>query len=875
MMMFRHVPNASFWLAIATVMTLLTSISAEGQTSPRPPPRSDTTMAASDEYRAGGLHRTMLGANYRDLWETPITVPFLNLTTFAGGVLPTKTGGSAQTKTLHFVTKNDLEFVFRPVHKALLMDLEGFSGTVVEAAMADGLSASHPAAPLIPPAFLTAAGILHASPILFVMPDDERLGKFRKEFAGLLGMIEAYPDVPDDAPAFAGARKIIDSEELLKRLNEDPTERIDARALLRARLIDLLLNDNDRHPDQWKWARMSSDSESPWLPIPRDRDKVLVSYEGWLLKVARMAKPELVSFAATYPNVAGLFQNSSELDRRLLGGLDKQVWDSVTAGLTRAITDSVIDAAFRDMPAPYRSAVPTIVAKLRSRRDLLPVAADGYYRKLFRVQDIHATDAAERATIVRDSDGGLEIRMQSGTATPHLVRHFDPHVTKEIRLYLHEGADTAVVTGEGGNGILVRVIGGNGNNVILDSTSSANRGSRTRFYDVGLVKDVRYPTDSFKSHKVFNRRPLLMAYGRQIPAQRDYGKSLTPTFALKTGSDLGLVLQAGFVRTEWAFRTIPYRSRIAFDVAYSTGLNGLGVALETDHRFEESQFHVLSESWVTQLEVGRFLGFGNDAPPDLDDVFGDVRQAQWAFHPALAYAIGATSNVSLGPTVRYTRTEQTEGRRVSEVRPYGYPAFGQTGLQLGFTYDPQQDATAAPVGLVDGTPSGAPWQSRVFAEVTGSAYPAMWDVNSAYARVAALGVAHIALPILTTPLLALRAGAEKIWGEFPYFDAAFLGGSRSLRTFSRQRFAGDASLHGSAELRVPIVAFPFILPLNVGALGFVETGRVFVDGTSPGGWHTGVAAGFWLGVLSPGTNVSVMATNQRDRRWLFGLGFGY
>ena len=229
------------------------------------------------------------------------------------------------------------------------------------------------------------------------MPDDERLGKFRKEFAGMLGMIEEYPNVPDDAPGFAGALKIIDSEELLKRLNEDPTERIDARALLRARLIDLLLNDNDRHPDQWKWARMRPEDGSPWVPIPRDRDKVLVSYEGWLLKVARMAKPELVSFAATYPNVAGLFQNSSELDRRLLGGLDKQVWDSITASLTRAITDSVIDAAFRDMPAPYRSAVPEFVAKIRSRRDLLPAAADRYYRKLFRVQDIHATDAAEKA----------------------------------------------------------------------------------------------------------------------------------------------------------------------------------------------------------------------------------------------------------------------------------------------------------------------------------------------------------------------------------------------------------------------------------------------------------------------------------------------
>lgn len=868
----RRMPDASLALVIATVLLLLVSPSAGGQNGPRASPRADTTLRASDQYNAGGLHRVMLGTNYRDLWSAPIAVPFLDLTTFAGGVLPTRTGGGAQTKTLHFVTLEDVEFVFRPVHKALLMDLEGFEGTIVEAAMVDGLSASHPAAPLIPPAFLEAAGIPHAVPILVVMPDDERLGKFRKEFAGMLGMIEAYPNVPDDAPGFSGALKIIDSEDLLKRINGDPAERIDAPALLRARLIDLLLNDNDRHPDQWKWARMRSGHGSPWVPIPRDRDKVLVSYEGWLLKLGRIAKPELVTFAGTYPSVTALFQNASELDRRLLGGLDKAIWDSVTESLTRAITDSVIDAAFRDMPAPYRSSVPALVVKLRSRRDLLPAAADRYYRRLFRVQDIHATDAAEKATIDHSRDGTVEIRLYSGSAAPHLVRHFDPAITQEIRLYLHEGADTAVVTGEGGQGILVRVIGGNGHNVLLDAGDV--RGSRTRFYDAGRVDGIEYPADSFKSHKAFNRRPLLPAYGELLPAQRDYGLSVRPTFGIRTGRDLGLVPQVGIVRTEYGFRTIPYRSRVALEVGYSTSINGFGIALDTDHRFEESALHVLSTSAMSQLEVGRFHGFGNDVP-DRDDAFHDVSQTQWTFHPALGYALNPVSSLSLGPIVRYTVTESIPGRLLSEDRPYGFSRFGQTGLQLSFNYDSRSGATATAGRLAGGVASTAPWQSGVMAEVTGSAYPAAWDATGAYSRVGAVAIAHLALPIPTNPLLALRGGTEKVWGDFPYFDAAFLGGSHSLRTASRQRFAGDAAVHGSAELRLPMATFPFILPLNIGALGFVEAGRVFVDAQSPGGWHTGAAAGLWLGVLSPGTSITLMATNRSERRWLFGFGFDY
>ena len=165
---------------------------------------------------------------------------------------------------------------------------------------------------------------------------------------------------------------------------------------------------------------------------------------------------------------------------------------------------------------------------------------------------------------------------------------------------------------------------------------------------------VRYPTDSFKSHKVFNRRPLLPAYGRLLPAQRDYGKSIRPTFGIKTGRDLGFVPQVGLVRTVYGFRTIPYQSRVALQVGYSTSINGFGIALDTDHRFEESALHVLTESAMSQLEVGWFFGFGNDAL-DRNDPFHDVSQTQWTFHPALAYAIGPASDVSLGPIVRYRR----------------------------------------------------------------------------------------------------------------------------------------------------------------------------------------------------------------------------
>jgi hypothetical protein len=80
-------------------------------------------------------------------------------------------------------------------------------------------------------------------------------------------------------------------------------------------------------------------------------------------------------------------------------------------------------------------------------------------------------------------------------------------------------------------------------------------------------------------------------------------------------------------------------------------------------------------------------------------------------------------------------------------------------------------------------------------------------------------------------------------------------------------------LYGTAELRIPIASFPFILPLNTGIFGFADAGRVYMNGKSPGDWHSGLGGGLWLGVLKPSTSISLTFTNNRDRRMMIGTGF--
>jgi len=200
-------------------------------------------------------------------------------------------------------------------------------------------------------------------------------------------------------------------------------------------------------------------------------------------------------------------------------------------------------------------------------------------------------------------------------------------------------------------------------------------------------------------------------------------------------------------------------------------------------------------------------------------------------------------------------------RFISQTRPYGFGNFGEAGLQLRLHYDTRTVPDTV--------------KPRAVFDIVGSGYPAMWDAKSAYESLAGVASAYFTVPVATLPVLAFRAGGKKLFGDFPFFDAAFLGGSSSLRTEDRQRFAGDESIYGSSELRVPIAKFPLILPLDVGALGFVDTGRVYLNGESPGGWHSAAGGGFWVGFLNPGTSVNVLFTNNSRHRIVSNIGFAF
>jgi hemolysin activation/secretion protein len=126
------------------------------------------------------------------------------------------------------------------------------------------------------------------------------------------------------------------------------------------------------------------------------------------------------------------------------------------------------------------------------------------------------------------------------------------------------------------------------------------------------------------------------------------------------------------------------------------------------------------------------------------------------------------------------------------------------------------------------------------------------------------------------PTLALRAGGQKLLGRHPFHEAASLGGAESLRGLLRQRYLGDASAYGNAELRLLLVRRDHALVPRFGVFGLADLGRVFLEGESSDLWHTAVGGGVFLSVGNPKSVVSVaLASSEGRLRFYLQGGFSF
>ncbi|HUG41673.1 MAG TPA: hypothetical protein VMM12_14385 [Longimicrobiales bacterium] len=877
---------------ITATATLLAALAAgalapsagSAQVTPPPPPADSGTLVRvipGARYEAGPLRRFLLGDNYRFLWTREMTVPILDLDRFAGGLTIERPGGN-QTRTLHFVGADGRGYIFRSVAKFVRPPLPSdLRGTVIEDIIQDFISALHPGGALVVAPLQRSLGLLTEPITLRVMPDDPRLGEFREDYAGLLGqMLEKSNEGDDDTPGTWGYTKIVGSEVFLEKLEESPRHQVDSRELLAAKLLDFLVGDTDRGlVDQWRWAREPVQDGFRWRPVARDRDWAFVNAEGPVAAVARRWYDKVVDYGPGLSPLTAYVWQDEGLSRRLLTDLDRRKWDAVVARVQGTLTDDVIAAAVAGLPPEHRPGhAEWLAMTLRERRDRLDELAADYYAWLASEVDLHATDQADRLEALREPDGSLLVTLyapadelvaaevdddeddgedESGDDAeadteavewrPYYSRRFLPAETDEVRVYLHGGDDVATVRGDGPSPITLRVIGGGGDDELVDA---AARSSRTAFYDSrgdNRIVPGRRTHVSTRDWEPPEEEGGLLETKTLDNRIQDWGSSrslVDPALDYREGA--GVIIGAGPRWVDYGFRHYPYESRLAVRLLFATGAATFGAEAEADFRRENSPIHFLIDARATAFEAIRFYGYGNDSPPA--PASGTLEMMEQVRVAAAIAVDGGWWEAALGPLFLYTDPERAV-RDLPALR--GGQDFAQAGGLARLSLDRAEGAIP----------------TRGFElDLEAAAFPGLLDAPGAFGRSAAEARGYLGL-WGGGPLVAVRGGALQAWGPFPVHDAAMIGGRTSLRGYRWQRFAGDAALYGSAELRVPLFRAELITKGRLGVLGLSDAGRVYLDGDSPGGWHTAYGAGLWFSTLGQAVNLT-WARGEEDRLYL-------
>ncbi|WP_303311283.1 hypothetical protein [Hymenobacter sp. BT730] len=856
------------------------SSQSEAASKPDAPFQPTVTVAAGSKYKDGAGRRFFLGPLYRTTWAQPVQVPMLNLATEKGGLFPYGRGGGRQTTSLKLIAADSTEYVFRSVDKDVTKILPPeLRNSIAGDVLRDITPTAHPYSALAISSLLDQTDILHARPRLFVLPDNQQLGPYREEYAGLLGTLEDDPwDPKPNTPGFGGANDIRRSFSFIRQLYKDHDSRIDAQALGRARAFDMLIADFGKHEDNWKWAGYKQDGYTLYKPIPRDRDQSFTLWNGLLTWTANRewAVPSIEDFQDKFHDMESLNWPARHLDRFLLQSLTREQWQDIGHYLQEKITPAAIDQATAQFPAETQAlSGQEINRKLKSRIQELPKALDEYYLMLAKRVDVVGSNKSEVFQVERLPDGNVRVRMfdkAKGTDEPEgaplFDRTFKRGETEEIDLYGLDEKDIFNITGSVPRSILVRIIGGDGKDQITDNSKVSGLRTLTKVYDVPETQlQASSETDNRTSHK-----QGINHYDREAFEYDGYNPRATLIFNQSDGLGIG----AGFDIVHQGFRKPDFKNLYGIDIQGSTNGN-FQVALNSRYRYAIKKWDIgLRTEYGNYFQFYNFFGLGNNTVKNdglYDNNFYKARYKGYTANAFLERTFLQRSLFRLGPAYEQFTTNFAGNSYLGQLlqtptpdTPLPNTAFQRlVGLNSLFDLDLRDRQSYARRGV------------RLL--VQHDSYRQLNRGKSYFGLTQAFGefytTARIAIPIT----LVLKGGGAKNYGkqeEIPFYKYAALGQRENLRGYVRNRFTGDASLYLNTELRLALGrSRNSILPFYYGVFGLYDRGRVYYKGDSPGGWHTGYGAGFYVAPVAEqlALSISYQVSDEESALLQFGLGF--
>ncbi|MFD2160899.1 BamA/TamA family outer membrane protein [Paradesertivirga mongoliensis] len=824
-------------------------------------------LAAGAQYEASAFKRSLYGEHYRDTWATPIKVNYLDLSTFAGGLTPLKMGGGKQTTSLQLQGKDGNVYQFRTVSKdpSTLLP-QGFIRTFADDFFQDQISSAHPYGGLMIPDMAKAIGIYYVTPQLVYMPYSRLLGPYIQQVGGKLGTIEARPDEDvSDFKSFGNAKNAISTHKLYEQLHKDNDNEVDQVMYLKARLFDILINDWDRHEDQWRWAEFKKEKGSIYRPIPRDRDQAFTKYDGILPRVISKVVPDLQSFEYEIKDVAKLSIAARNLDRNFLNKLTHEQWLQIAFEVQTKLTDKVIEDAVRKMPPEVFSiSGQEIISKLKSRRNGLTQAAEEYYTVLSKEVTVTGTNKHEFVVIDNGEDytrlAIYKINSERQIEKPIFSRDFFRDETRELNVFALDGRDSIIVRGKNPS-IKVRIVGGEGSDYFVDNTTGSGKNILVFDSDdnAGTIHDG-------SSSKIdLSKYETIHEYNRN--AFKYDKRNFIPSFDYNV--DDGVFIGAGYSIKHYGFRKEPYSYTHLLQGNYAprTGANSISYTGNIYSILGRNNDIIVKAEFNGPKYTFNYFGQGNSTQNVGDDIdYYRIRTKNLSFTTYFQKRFTQAFRVGLGPgyelywiekPMNTFLTSEDFGEKSDLNNPSRFAAL-RSYANIDFVDNPLFPT------------SGVRWNNEI------NYFSELKQGNDNFAQVKT-DISFYGTPNLSFPVTAaIRLGGAKNFGDYKFFQSNFLGNTTNLRGYRNNRFAGRSYLYQNSELRFKVSSFRnYIITGNFGLFGFFDSGRVYSESPEENTWHTAYGPGAWINFYNKFLVSAGYGISKEGRYFSINSGFSF
>lgn len=810
--------------------------------------------------QVNGFHRMLFGENYRKEWAAETKLPVIKLSKIYGGLVPIKVGGGFQTSSLRLADKTGKEWVLRGVEKSPEKILpEALRETFAKDWVDDAMSAQHPYSALIVPPLADAAGVSHASPIIGVVSADENLGKYSKLFVNKVALLEEREPTgkSDNTP------------KMIRNMVKDNDYNVDAKGFLRARLLDLMIGDWDRHSDQWRWTKEEKENEDLYSPVPRDRDQVMYTNQGVLPYIASRSwmAPNLQGFGSKIKSIRYSLWKTMFIHRYPAAQISHEQWTAIVNDFVKRETDEVLESGLRRLPeSAYKIRHDVLLKQLKDRRDNIPVAMETYYRFINKIVDIHTTAKNELVHIKGTPDEGLQVVInkvnKKGVVQDTLMnKTYTPDITKEIRLYVGGGTDK-IVFDNSTSSIKIRLIDSTGNKTV----EVLNAKRKVLLYDRGKKLTLLGDRSRLKLH--------LSKDSANTAFQTVNLMNVTmPLATLDINPDDGFLLGLGFKRThQEGFRKFPYNDVQELFVSHSFSTKAFRIKYSGDWIQAIGKADFLLKATINAPENSvNFFGRGNESVFDKTGDYKTYYRARFSTYeldPALRWKSLKGMSFSVGPSFQFYRysNDDNTGRLISNpslIGSYDSLTIAKDKLFAGVVASFINDKRNNKILPV--------WGSYVNIKIQG--YKGLNSYSRSFVQIIPEVAFYKSFNTKGTLVLAERFGGGVTFGKTAFYQSLFLGGQGNLYGYRLNRFAGQHMVYNNIELRAKLGDFAsYIVPGQIGLIGFYDIGRVWENNEQSNRWHNGVGGGLYVTAANYAVVKFIMGHSSEG--WYPNLNFG-